>query len=189
MRTALLFMIFFFLFITVNAQNKNRINKEDTVAGLDLADNLSYPYDDAIERIKLYKKHRYNRHRRAWPLGQRFDAGSCWFSMAKLDSFRHAINAQLKGGDCVSGFRFYYMVYTKDDDHAPNGLKDMKKVHSLLIVATHYVPVDGHLVHKDIIDAKGKIAATIVSPFQNEGTLCPPQKECGGAVIANAIYH
>jgi hypothetical protein len=181
------------------SQEKITIDSPDSkIKGLKLGAALSLSAKDAIDRIKLYKGKRYKRHKRMGLLGNKYDAGSCFFDMKKLDGFRKAINENLRvinGKDSVSGFRFYYMVYKKGDKHAPdelvNTVKKTKKIHSLLIVATHCVPSgkENECVETDIIDEDSNIAS-LQAIVQNEGVLCPPlpPKNCGGAIIANSIY-
>jgi hypothetical protein len=193
------------IIVTATAQNKQviRVDESSTVKGLDIsASGFAYSIEDAVGRIEYYRNKRFRKHKRLGVTGRRYDAGSCWFDMAKMDNFRKEINEyliKLDPKDKVSGFRFYYINYLKNDQHASQGLQDMnkstKKIHSLLIVATHLVPKCGgciEMIERDVIDQNQKIAALVVKlgGFQNEGTLCPPQppKDCGGATLINILY-
>jgi hypothetical protein len=197
MKYYLLLLSLFSLTIGVYSQEKITISDQNsTVKGLKLDKGLSQSFNDAIQRIKFYKRKRYNRLERFPVVGYEYDAGSCLFDIKKLDSFRREINKKLQmidSKDSVSGFRFYYMAYKKNDDHVPKefegNISNSKKIHSLLIVATHCVYYRAECMQTDIIDEDLNIAAFVVD-FQNEGTLCPPlpPRYCGGAIIANTIY-
>lgn len=80
------------------------------------------------------------------------------------------------------------MVYKENDPKAPPTLSNPKKIHSLVIIATHKVIIKGIEYDFDIIDKNRNVAAFTVAV--NEGTLCPPQPadKCKGAIIANSVY-
>lgn len=196
MRKLLLCLFIMTLSIAVKGQDEKGFSINDSASRLQKAvfsPRTSIPFNDMKSRVRLYKNKRHSRHKRGWLVGKKYDAGSCWFDLKKINTFIAAINADLKqedpsGNDTVSGLRFYYMVYRKADPLAPKNLKSSKKVHSLAIVATHIVIVKGIRYEFDIIDKESKVAALTVAI--NEGTLCPPQppRDCKGAIIANSIY-
>lgn len=175
-------------------------NSQDTIKTLApvspdkiLDDKNSLPQPDAEDMIKRYRNKRWKRMRRAGIFGKRYDAGSCWFDIKRVRKFEDEINAYLAARpgrrSKVSGFRYYYVMYKKNDAHAPqvlrNSVKSTKKIHTLLIVATE--DIEG--VQTDIIDSQSKRVAALTVVL-NEGTLCPPLplNECKGATLAKDYY-
>jgi hypothetical protein len=159
-----------------------------------LDDKNSLPQPDAEAMIKRYRDKRWKRMRRAGIFGKRYDAGSCWFDIKRVRKFEDEINAYLAARtdrpSKVSGFRYYYIMYKKNDPHAPARLRELvgstKKIHSILIVATE--DIDG--VQTDVIDPRTKRVAALTVVL-NEGTLCPPLplSECKGATLAKDYYN
>lgn len=159
-----------------------------------LNDKNSLLQSEAEDMIKRYRDKRWKRMRRAGIFGKRYDAGSCWFDIDRIRKFESDINAYLgartdRPGK-VSGFRYYYIMYKKNDPHAPLLLRESthntKKIHSLLIVATEDIAG----VQTDVIDPQTKRVAALTVVL-NEGTLCPPlpPKECKGATLAKDYYN
>ncbi len=195
----ILFLIAGLLFfqLTVEAQ-VDSLSKNST-AEMKLDNKNSLDLNTAREMVDRYRKKRWRRMRRVGPVGYRYDGGSAWFCIDKLREFEESVNRYLQANSSdtskprkVSGFRFYYMMYKKNDPNAPTELKKYlgkrtKKIHSLLIVATELTTMDCELVHTDIIDTSTN---KIVAMIMNEGTLCPPLplNQCKGATLARDVY-
>jgi hypothetical protein len=213
MKSLLLCVLAFFIFINTKAQEVRVTDADGHIDALDLSrSKYQYSFKSATDRINMYKNKRFDRHRRAGVVGERYDAGSCWFDLKKLEDFKKAINDLLDpmhtGKDVVSGFRFYYITYKRKDTLAPQALWDAtdgktKKIHTLLIVATHCVTKTGkdgksYCLETDIVDRSQKLIAALVilqtrggnTTFENGGTLCPPEpaSACGGASLINELY-
>lgn len=170
----------------VQAQENNNATKSADEMSLD--GKFSLTKQEALELIKRYKNKRWKRQRRLGFAGRKYDAGSCWFDIKKLTAFQDYVTDRLdKRGGKFSGFRFYYIAYGKNDDHAPEALARLgstKKIHSLLIVATERIGTED----RDIIE--GNRVAAFVLKIENEGTLCPPlpASDCSGATLGNEVY-
>lgn len=142
--------------------------------------------DDAGAWVKRYKKKKWKRHNRRFPIvGTIYDARTCWFNLDSIVNFVKYLDSMRNAPKKVKfdGVRFYYIAY-RPQDSSYHHQKKYRNAHSLLWVATMENKTGKSPVfHEDVLinDEKRAVALTVM----NTGTLCPPlsPESCNGTTL------